>query len=156
LIIFDRQCSKRKCQFQEIVFVKIFFVKLNWINELFDWLIFQKRQVMFFLNVANYRVDWFIHQNFFVHVSYKILLFKTNYEHQNNISKRYIRDVFEEHSSIFVVNVICHEHDFIYLDFHKIVKNIDQFMNERNLIYESIQIINEWIIIIWIVNHVSS
>ncbi len=30
LIIFDRQCSKRKCQFQEIVFVKI--CLWNWIE----------------------------------------------------------------------------------------------------------------------------
>jgi hypothetical protein len=29
LIIYDRQCSRRKCQFQEIVFVKMFL--RNWI-----------------------------------------------------------------------------------------------------------------------------
>ncbi len=131
-------------------------MKLNWIDELFDWSIFQKRQIMFFLNVANHRVDWFVHQSFLVHVSYKVLLFKTSYEYQDNINKRHIRDVFEEHSSIFFINVICHEHDLIFFDHHRIVKNIDQFMNERNFIYELIQIINEWIITIWIVNYVSS
>jgi hypothetical protein len=88
--------------------------------------------------------------------SYKVLLLKTSYEHQDNVSKWHISDVFEEHSSILVVNVICHEHDFISLDHHRIVKNIDQLMSERNLIYKSIQIISKWIITIWIVNHVSS
>ncbi len=129
---------------------------MNCIDELFDWSIFQKKQVMLFLNIADHFVDWFIHQCFFIHVLYKILIFKTSYEHQNNINKWYIRDVFEEHSSIFVVNVICHEHDFIFFDHHRVVKNIDQLMSERNFIYELNQIINKWIITFWIVNHVSS
>ncbi len=131
-------------------------MRLNWIDEFFDWSIFQKKQVMFFFNVANHRIDWFVHQNFLVHVSYKVLLFKTSYEHQDNINKWHIRDVFEEHSSIFVVNMIYHEHDFISFDHHRVVKNIDQLMSERNFIYEMIQIMNEWIIIIWIVNHAFS
>ncbi len=67
-----------------------------------------------------------------------MLFFKMSYEHQDNINKQHIRDVFEEHFSILVVNVICHKHDFVFFDHHRIVKNIDQFINERNFIYESI------------------
>jgi hypothetical protein len=131
-------------------------VRLNCIDELFDESIFQRRQIVLFFNVAYHYVDWFNHQCFFVHVSYKVLLLKTSYEHQDNVNEWHINNVFEEHSSIFIVNVICHEHDFISLDHHRIVKNIDQFMSERNLIYKSIQIINKWIITVWIVNHASS
>jgi hypothetical protein len=87
LIISDQQCFNRKCQFQTIVFAKIF---------LWDWIAltnfstnryFKKKQIVFFLNVANRYVDWFDHQCFFVHVSYKVLLFKTSYEHQNDVNK---------------------------------------------------------------------
>jgi hypothetical protein len=131
-------------------------VRLNCIDELFDESIFQQKQIVFFLNIAYYYVDWFDHQCFLVHVLYKILFFKTSYEHQDNVNKWHINNVFEEHSSIFIVKMICHEHDFILFDHHWIVKNIDQFMNERNLIYKSIQIINKWIITIWIVNHAFS
>jgi hypothetical protein len=131
-------------------------VRLNWIDELFDWSIFQKKQVMFFLNIANHCVDWFVHQNFFIHVSYKILLFKTSYEHQNNICKWHISDVVEEHFSIFFVDAINDEHDFIFFDQHKIVWYIDHFVRRRYFIYELIQIINKWIITIKIVNNASS
>jgi hypothetical protein len=131
-------------------------LRLNCIDKFFDESIFQQKQVVFLFDVAYHYVDWCDHQCFFIHVSYKILLFKTNYEHQNNVNKWYISDVFEEHSSILVVNVIFHENDLIFLDHHRIVKNIDQLMSERNLIYKSIQIINKWIITIWIVNHASS
>ncbi len=131
-------------------------MRLNCIDELFDESIFQQKQIVFFLNIAYHYIDLFDHQCFLVHVLYKILLFKTSYEHQNNINKQHIHHVFEEHSSILVINVICHKHDFISFDHHRVVKNIDQFMSERNFIYESIQIINKWIITIWIVNNASS
>jgi hypothetical protein len=130
-------------------------MRLNCIDELFDWSIFQKKQVMFFLNVADYCVDWFIHQCFFVHVSYEILLFKTSYESQDNINKWHINDVVEKSFSIFFVDAIRDEHDFILFDQHKIVWWIDHFVRKRHFIYELIQIINKWIITIKIVNNAS-
>jgi hypothetical protein len=133
LIIFDRQYSKRKCQFQKIVFIKMFL--RNWIaltNFSIDRY-FKKNKLMFFFNIANYCVDWFFHQCFFIHVSYKVLLFKTSYEHQNNINKWHINDVIEKHSSIFFVNTINDEHDFIFFDQHKIVWCIDHFVRRRYL-----------------------
>ncbi len=131
-------------------------MRLNCIDELFDESIFQKKKVVFFLNVAYHYVNWFDHQCFLVHVSYKILFFKTNYEHQNNVNKWHISDVVEEHSSIFFVNAIDDEHRFIFFDQHEIVWCIDHFVRKRHFIYESIQIINKWIITIKIVNNASS
>jgi hypothetical protein len=149
LIIFDQQCFNRKCQFLKIVFV------LNCIDELFDESIFQQKQVVFFLNVVYHYIDWFDHQCFLVHVSYKILLLKTSYEHQDNVNKWHINDVIEEHSSILFVDAIDDEHRFIFFDQHEIVWCIDHFVRKRHFIYESIQIINKWIITIRIVNNAS-
>ncbi len=129
---------------------------MNCIDEFFDWSIFQTKQIMLLFNIANHCVDWFIHQCFFIHVSYKILLFKTSYEHQNNINKWYINDVIKEHSSIFFVNAINDEYDFIFFDQHNIVWCINHLVRKRYFIYESISIINKWIITIKIVNNAFS
>jgi hypothetical protein len=131
-------------------------VRLNCINELFDESIFQKKQIMFFLNIAYHYVDLFNHQCFLVHVLYKVLLFKTSYEHQNDVNKWHINNVVEEHFSSFFVNAIDDEHDFIFFDQYKIVWCIDHFVRKRHFIYKSIQIINKWIITIKIVNNASS
>ncbi len=87
LIIFDRQCFNRKCQFQKIVLVKIFLWDRTALTNFSTHWYFKKKQIVFLLNVAYHYVDWFDHQCFFVHVSYKILLFKTSYEHQDNVIK---------------------------------------------------------------------
>jgi hypothetical protein len=111
---------------------------------------------MLLLNIADHCVDWFLHQCFLIHVSYKVLLLKTSYEHQDNISKWHINDIIEEHSSILFVNAINDEHDLIFFDQHKIVWCIDHFVRRRYFIYESIQIINKWIITIRIVDNAFS
>jgi hypothetical protein len=111
---------------------------------------------MFFFNIADHCVDWFVHQNFFIHVLYKVLFFKTSYEHQDNICKWHINDVVKEHFSILFVDAINDEYDFRFFDQHKIIWCIDHFVRRRYFIYESIQIINKWIITIKIVNNASS
>ncbi len=131
-------------------------MRLNCIDELFDESIFQKKQVVFLLNVAYHYVDWSDHQCCLIHVSYKVLLFKTSYDHQNNVNKWHISDVVEEHSSILFVDAINDEHRFIFFDQHEIVWCIDHLVRRRHFIYELIQIINKWIITIRIVNNVSS
>ncbi len=130
-------------------------MRLNCIDELFDESIFQQRQIVLLLNVAYHYVDLFDHQCFFIHVLYKILFLKTSYEHQDNVNKWHINFVVEEHSSIFFVDAINDEHDLIFFDQHKIVWCIDHFVRRRHFIYESIQIINKWIITIKIVNNAS-
>jgi hypothetical protein len=138
LIISDRQCFNRKCQFQKIVFVKIYLWDWTALTNFSTNRYFKKNKLCFFFNVTNLYVDWFNHQCLFVHVSYKVLVFKMNYEHQDNVHKWHINDVVEEHSSILFVDAINDEHDFISFDHHRIVWFIDQFMRERNFIYESI------------------
>jgi hypothetical protein len=88
-----------------------------------------------------YYVDWFDYQCFLVHVSYKVLFFKTSYEHQDYVSQWHINDVVEEYSSIFFVDAINDEHRFIFFDHHRIVWCIDHLIRERDFIYETIQII---------------
>ncbi len=131
-------------------------MRLNCIDEFFDESIFQKKQIVFFLNVAYHYVDWFDYQCFFVHVSYKVLFFKTSYEHQDNVNKWHINDVVEEHSSILFVDAIDDEHRFIFFDQNEIVWCIYYFVRKHHFIYESIQIINKWIITIKIVNNAFS
>jgi hypothetical protein len=131
-------------------------VRLNCIDELFDESIIQKRQVVLLLNVVCYYVDWFVHQCFLVQVLYKVLFLKTSYEHQDNVNKWHISYVVEEHSSILFVDAINDEHDFIFFDQHKVVWCIDHLVRRRHFSYESIQIINKWIITIRIVDNASS
>ncbi len=110
------------------------FVKLNSIDELFDESIFKKKHFMFFLNIANHYLNWFVHQYLLVHVSYKILLFKINYEHESKINKWHINNVVEEHSSLFFVDAINDEYDLIFFDQHQIVWYIDYFVRKRDFI----------------------
>jgi hypothetical protein len=109
-------------------------IELHW--RIFRRIDISKEINRVFFNVAYHYVDWFNYQCFLVHVSFKVLFIKTSYEHQSNVNKWHINDVVEEHSSIFFVDAIDDEHDFIFFDQHKIVWCIDHFVRRRNFIYE--------------------